>query len=349
MPGENPPQRVSLRDIANELGVSHVCVSLALRNSPRISKKRKEEILEIAKRLGYRPDPMLRALAAYRKNKGQVGIHSALAWLNQWEDSQQLRGAKEFDAYWNGALEAAQALGYRLEEFRLTKDLNGRRLTNILKTRNIRGILLPPHSRGISLGGFDWDSFSILRFGFSVQEPHVHLVASDLVGNAIMAYHQMHGLGYKRIGLVTERHFERNTRYNIRAGYRAAQDLYLPPCQQIPPMDLDKTQVEESHQRLKAWLKQYKPDGILTSEPRLQEVLEDSGYRIPDDIGIAGTSLLDVPYDSGIDQNSYEIGRVAIGMLTGFIHENETGLPRTIRHNMVEGLWVQGKSLPPRH
>ena len=51
--------RVSLRDVARSVGVSHVTVSLALRGDPRVSAARRKEVEIAAKRLGYRPDPML--------------------------------------------------------------------------------------------------------------------------------------------------------------------------------------------------------------------------------------------------------------------------------------------------
>ena len=43
--------RVSMRDLAREVGVSVSAVSLALRNSPKVSKKKREEIREAAVRI----------------------------------------------------------------------------------------------------------------------------------------------------------------------------------------------------------------------------------------------------------------------------------------------------------
>ena len=41
-------------------------VSLALRNHPRLPQDTRERIQKMAERLGYRPDPFLQALVAYR-------------------------------------------------------------------------------------------------------------------------------------------------------------------------------------------------------------------------------------------------------------------------------------------
>ena len=56
-------RRITVRDIAARLNISHVSVSLALRGSSRISNKRREQVQAMAKKMGYRPDPTLTSLA----------------------------------------------------------------------------------------------------------------------------------------------------------------------------------------------------------------------------------------------------------------------------------------------
>lgn len=348
MPPEKHNTRVSLRDIAKELGISHVSVSLALRDSPRISKQRRKQVKETAERMGYSPDPMLSALANYRQQKDNQGIHSALAWLNQWPEKEKLREHKEFDAYWNGAEEAASKLGFRLEEFHITKELSSARLLTIFKTRNIRGILIPPHPSGIKLQGFDWSQFSVVRFGYSVRQSRVHLVTSEMVANTMLAYRKMQENGYKRIGLVAHDSHDTNTRHNVRAGYKAAEDIHSTNKEPIPLLIFKTNDFDQKVSLLKQWLDEYQPDAILSCSGEVKDLLEKLKLRVPEDLAVAVTSILDARFDTGIDQQSYEIGRVAVSKLAGLIHENETGLPKTIRRTAIEGVWVQGKSLPPK-
>lgn len=58
----NNRHRTSLKDIANELGVSMATVSRALRNSPEIGEEMKAKVKELAKKLNYRPNPFARSL-----------------------------------------------------------------------------------------------------------------------------------------------------------------------------------------------------------------------------------------------------------------------------------------------
>lgn len=55
-------RRVSLKDLARELGVSIATVSRALRNSPEIGEDMRERVKQLAKDLNYRPNPFARSL-----------------------------------------------------------------------------------------------------------------------------------------------------------------------------------------------------------------------------------------------------------------------------------------------
>ena len=197
-----PARRVTVYDIAEKLGVSHATVSLALRNHPGISKKRREQVKKIADEMGYAPDPHLAALAAYRRANTPAEIRSAIAWINHWEQPEQLRKLREFDLYWRGAAQAAKRFGYHLEEIRWTPDYSAKRFEQILLTRGIRGVLIPPHNIVPDWGDFDWSKFSIIRFGLSVSSPDSHLVTADQLRAVLMAVKKMAEYGYRHIGFV---------------------------------------------------------------------------------------------------------------------------------------------------
>jgi LacI family transcriptional regulator len=348
MPSEPPARhtRVSLRDVARAVGVSHVTVSLALRHDPRISAERRRQVEAAAARLGYRPDPMLSSLAAYRQAKQPVTIRSTVAWLNQWENPQALRQLHEFDGYWRGARATAERLGYRLEEFVVKRDLTAARLQKILLTRNIRGILIPPHPTGFDLPEFDWSLFSIVRFGASVKVPRAHIVTSDQTKCAAMAFARVHERGYRRIGYVSSLRFDRDTKGNFRAGYLSSQDALLPVRQHLPDLFLGETPTGREVRNLRRWLKTAAPDAIIATLSCLPELLEGAGCRVPDDIAVATLSVADGHFDSGVDQDSFEIGQVAMSTLAGLIYQNERGIPEHCRRILVEGQWVDGRSLP---
>lgn len=337
------PARVSLRDIARSMRVHHTTVSRALRDDPRITAELRQRVHAMAGKLGYQPDPLLSAFANYCRTRSPSGITAALAWINARRNPDELRSFKEFDLYWQGATTEAARAGYSLEEFRVNNELTPARLERILQARGIRGILLPPGR--LDWPEFPWDRFSVVRFGYSVPEPRAHLVTSHQLADGMIAWRSMRERGYRRIGLVTvawaTTHFA--------AGYLRAQ-LFAENGIPLSPLLFQSNDPATRCRALRSWLRRTKPDAILTDVADLRRQVEQIGYRVPGDIGLATTTLLDGGnIDAGIDQNSEEIGRAAAQLLISLINHNERGVPAIGREVLIEGKWVDGTSLPRKH
>ncbi len=348
-----PPPRPSIRDIARQLNVSHVTVSMALRDHPRISTKRRAEVKAAAQRMGYRPDPMLASLIAYRQEKRTRPIAATLAWINRWPDPKTLRRHSEFNAYWEGACEAAARLGYRVEEFVVTPGLSATRLNGILQARSVFGLLIPPHPQEVAWAdfGIDWDKYAVVRFGFSVLSLKVHMIGNDQMRSAELAVQRATELGYRRIGYLSRAAFDLTTDANFRVGFIRGQET-VAANPMIPPLMLPapiRPSARESLAAVKAWVKRWKPDAILTTEPELPDALQRLGLRVPHDIGLLATTVRDCgPIDAGLDQNPTEIGRVAAQTLIELVNRQELGMPLFCRRVLVESAWVDGGSLPSR-
>jgi DNA-binding LacI/PurR family transcriptional regulator len=344
------PQRVSLRDIAKKLGVSHATVSMALRDHPRITEAVREKVQAAACEMGYHPDAMLTALARYRKDKTEQQVHSVIAWLNCWQNPRQLRSHREFELYWKGASAAAQKFGYRVEEFTVNDQMLPRRLEQVLLTRGINGILLPPQPRPMGLNDewsdFHWENFSVIRFGRSWTMPNAHVVTSDQVGNTILACAEIRRRGYRRLGYIA---MEGSVQWMLyEAGYLVAQKG-LEPGMKLPMLTITKGAKDAQINKLNAWIKKHRPDAILTDVAAVRGMLEGAGYRVPEDIGLAAQSVLDGNADAGIYQNPEEIGRVAFLVVMSLINDNAQGVPPIFRQVLISGKWVDGSSLPARN
>jgi DNA-binding LacI/PurR family transcriptional regulator len=344
-------QRVTLRDLAQKAGVSHVTISRALRNDPSISASRRAEVKKLAEKMGYRPDPSLSALAAYRFAKQPHKIQSALAWVNRYPDPKHWRKLGELKAYWTGAEKAAQRFGYHLEEIIWAPDQPVKRLEKILEARGVRGILLPPHHIPLDWSGFDWNKLSAVRFGMSVRNPDVHAVTSDQLRAVVMAMDKIRQHGYARIGIVVPRDWDRHLGGNYIGGFFAAHELF-DLGHLVPPLATDSIVYEKdpakARQTLERWLHKHDPDAILVAVRSLPELLQEIGIRIPQDLAVAGTSVLDISLEAGINQNSEVIGRIAVETLISQINLNERGQPEAPCRILVESLWQDGKSLPPK-
>jgi DNA-binding LacI/PurR family transcriptional regulator len=293
----------------------------------------------------------LSALAAYRFVKQRHKIQNALAWVNRCQDPKHWRKFGELRAYWTGAEKTAERFGYHLEEILWGPDGQAKRLEKILESRGVRGILLPPHHFPLDWSGFDWNKFSAVRFGMSVRNPDVHAVTTDQLRAIVMAMEKIRQRGYERIGLIVPRDFDRHLGGNYVGGFFAAHELF-DLGHLVPPLSTDLhvyvQGLEQGRQALERWLRQHRPDAILTTVTQVPKLLGEMGARIPQDLAVAGTSVLDLPLDAGINQNSEMVGRIAVETLISQINLNERGQPAAPCRILIESLWQDGSSLPPK-
>jgi LacI family transcriptional regulator len=346
---EHTKRRPTIRDIAKLAGVSHVTVSRALRSNPRISQATRDRIKKIANEIGYRPDPILSALMTYRLGIRQASFQGTIGWLNTWGKPDDLRHF--FDDYWVGAAERCESFGYMLEDIRFaelgSREQAARRVSRILRARNIQGILLPPQEGGNSALNLDWGQFSVVTFGFTLVQPQFHTVANAQMRSCALAIRKLRERGYKRIAYVVSRAFHERTGHNFTAAYLIDQEGVKEEGR-IPPLYIDYGPHEEKVVR--AWYKKYKPDviimeGATETRPELEKVINPRHCSL---------ASLSVPIDSelaGIRQNNAQIGRVAVEQLVARMQQGERGVPQVPYFCLIEGEWVEGRSLskpPPR-
>jgi DNA-binding LacI/PurR family transcriptional regulator len=172
------------------------------------------------------------------------------------------------------------------------------------------------------------------------------MVTSDQSHCARLAFEKALEHGYKRVGYVSDVRFERNTHGHFREGYLNAQEELVPRGRHLKPLAVG-ADARRHEGELLAWLQSEKPDAVVTTLATFRSIAQGLGLRVPQDIAVATTSVLDGNFDTGADQNSEEIGRVAVSTLASLILENQRGVPAYLRRILVEGRWVQGGSLPP--
>ncbi len=346
-------QRVRLVDIALRVGISTGAVSLALRDHHSISPGRRQQVQLIAREMGYRPDPFLSGLAAYRQSNRAAKFHSTIAWLDHWQEPVPLRKAyRLFGGIWRGASQMAVRLGYQLQDFRWPENGSSKDLERVLHARGIHGILIPPHRGEIDWGHFNWSKFALVRIGGTVGIPVSNQITSDWFGGAKMAVTRIHDYGYRRIGLVAGRTFEERFGGNNYAGFCWAQHkLKFDPALPVLLTDFEPAKPEimtREKAALKRWLMDHQPDAILTTDAEIPGLIRELGYRIPQDIAVAGTNVLDIPVDAGINQMPELIGAIALETLVKQINLNERGEPADPIKILVKPRWQDGRTLPPR-
>lgn len=334
---------VSLKQIAERVGVSRMTVSCALRNSPRVKKETAERILAAAKSLGYAPDPKLAAtMAAVRSTKKKA--LEPIAWLNANQNARAYNDYAWLAPYRLGAAERCAELGYRLEEFWLRQPgMTNRRISSILQHRGICGVVVcPAVLPEITHLRLEWRHFASVSFETAVLVPRLHRVAPDYHYNILLALKMLRRIGYRRIGLFLHRQEDRRSHHTYLAGFRYFQSS-IPSSEHVPPLiyndPFDKT-------LLHRWLEEAKPDAVLGHHSKLVGWIRETKRSVPEDIGVAHLALDgDCEEWAGIWQHKFRIGAQTIEQLVSMIQHGRLGLPEIAYETSIPGEWRYGSTL----
>ncbi|MGE9294266.1 MAG: substrate-binding domain-containing protein [Puniceicoccales bacterium] len=341
---DNTAKRTTQKDLAIELGLAQSTISMALRRHPDIPQETIEKVLNLAKIKGYKPDPYLTGLAAYRKKNASPHYTATIAWLSVVPTIWSWRNSRIYTAYHQGACQRASDLGYRIEEHTLDleKD-NAKSLRRILNARKIQGILLPPLPGYDNTLEFDFSPFYAITFGYTLKSPKLNLVSHQHFKSACVAMQELRARGYRKIAFCISDETDRRTFRGWSAGVRSYQSQ-MPEEERIP---LHFTPINEET-RVLEWYRAVKPDAILTQGSYIYEILTRAGIPVPEDVGYAVLDAWkDTPHLSGIDQNAHLTGARATELLVEKINIQDVGIPEIATQVLVEGSWVEGATLRP--
>lgn len=354
------PRRVTLADVAREAGVHATTVSLALRNHSRLPLATRERIQALATRMGYAPDPMLRALVAYRGQVAERRDPPTLAYLTNWSTRLGWKKITAHPDFFAGAEAKARELGYKLEHFwRGEPGLTDARLCQILRTRDIRGIILASHMLAQdSIKDFDWPWFSAVKIDYYPHHPELHNVTNDQCSVVRLAVQRVVAAGYRRVGFIMHRGWNHSVDRLWSAGFLCEQ-AELPPADHVPlllfpelePVDRwmndASPHVSVSPELFGSWFRTYQPDVIITNQPFVREALAALRLRVPQDVALVDVFLANPDGTvAGVSQNHATVGEIALEILAGQLHHHKYGLPEIPTTTFVEGTWFDGASCP---
>lgn len=339
-----PRRRVTLRDVAAAAGCHFSTVSLALHNHPRLPAATRDHVQAVAKQLGYVSDPMLASLASYRSSLRPVRFRASLAWVTNFPTRHGWRAAQFFHDCFLGAEERARSLGFKLEIFWLReRGMTPARASQILRARNIAGLLLAPQPVFGMAVELDWPAFSAAAIGYTLARPSLHMIGLHQYRSIRLAIRELLARGHRRVGLVLLEANDERVDHNWLAGYLVAQQQ-MPAAARLP--HLFTAAWDEA--AFRAWFRRHRPDAIVTKSPEVLPALARLGVPVPEKVGVAFLTLPRVNGEfSGVDENPQVVGAAAADYLAGMIHRNERGVPAMPQRVLIEGSWIDGRTVRP--
>lgn len=335
-----------MKQIAERAGVSVMTVSLALRGSARVSTPTRQRINLLSQRLGFRPDPVLQALVAYRSSKRTRVFEGTIAYLNNYpEQPSVIDQIAIHRSFFSGARYRAEQLGFRIEEFWChAPGMSSRRLTDILLARGIRGLLIPPQPVTHSTLAIDWSHFASVRLSYSLEKPRLHAVVGNHFHAVELALKHLVVLGYNRIGLVIPSGNDDRTENRYSGAYMAYCERHPRSLAKLPLFEAPI--IERDH--LLRWFDLHQPDAILAGCLRLQNIFANEGIDIPKDLGLATLFPPEpemIHEIAHVDDIPGSVGAAAIEFLTDMIAQNQFGVPEVPRNLTLDPTWKFRPSL----
>ncbi|HEY4989319.1 MAG TPA: LacI family DNA-binding transcriptional regulator [Opitutaceae bacterium] len=351
-----------MADVARSAGVHVTTVSLALRNHPRLPEATRLRIQRLAARMAYRPDPVLRALVAYRGRTMERRNEPTLAYVTNWNTRLGWKDVTAHPDFHAGAERMASRLGYKLEHFWMREPgLTQGRLSGVLMARKISGLIIASHGRemGDALR-FDWGNFSAVKIDYFPHEPLLHNVTNNQCDIVRLAMQKAVAAGYRRIGFVMHRGWDHAVDHLWTAGCLCEQQ-HLAPSECIPahifpaaePIDHwfseSSTPVEAELGPFRRWMERHSPDVIISKGSFVLPQLKKLGIKVPRDVAFVDV-FLEGPdgATAGVRQNHGEVGAVAVEILAGQLQHNKFGVPEIPTTTFVEGTWFDGATCPAR-
>ncbi len=316
---------MNIKAIAEQAGVSQATVSRVLNGNTNVSLEKRQRVMALVDKAGYRPSAAARSLAGARSHLIGVLLPDI---------------SNPFFAEILGKIEEEATLrGYSV----IVNNTHGdakkvREAMNVYVSRRVDGVLLSLDAREASL----------LQYVLSKKLPAVSITQTcrslDSIyvsmekGGAMAAGH-LADLGHERIAFIGERS---DPKY---AGFCDAlreRGISVDPTLLVEIEDWKTVTAEELAERIRSFLSQRRGDFSAifafndVAALRALHELNDAGMRVPEDVALMGFDNIFIsrelnPPLTSIAQPTGELGRLAVEALVGRLEGTVCGDPRSIR------------------
>lgn len=341
-----PTNRIRLKDIARMAQLSVSAVSMALKNDPTLSAKTVDRVKRLAEEMGYRPDPALSALSAYRSKLRVQHRFSVIGLVTNWSQRDSWSRQSRQREVIRGAEERALKLGFSLQQFWARENgVSPARFSQILRARGIRGLILAPFEKKDDRLDLEWNQFSIVTISRPSQYTLFHHVVQNHYMDMLQCWEKLSQRGYQRVGLVVQKEIDLRWSNQWDAAHIFSQQQQGKPEDAIPVL---RVEGEDDLQSIRDWLRRHRPQVVISRSHHFLEAVKLEGLRIPDDIGYISLNVNDdFRNATGIRHRRDILGATAVDVLNSLLQRNHKGPDDVSLGTQVDGIWQEGETLPP--
>lgn len=214
-----PPERVSIKDIAQAVGVSHSTVSRALNNSPLINERTRARIQAVATDMGYIPNAVARGLKAQRS--GTVGL--VVTSLTDPFFAEVMAGVDAVAGEADLSMFVTASHNEAEREMAVIETFHRRRVDGIIVAASRLSSRYQSRLARIQV------PIVLLNQHTDETQSSFHGVAVDEFGGARLAVEHLLGLGHRRIGYLGLGNRQRSDRLRHEGYAQAMADAGISP------------------------------------------------------------------------------------------------------------------------
>jgi LacI family transcriptional regulator len=338
---------VRLKDIAAQLRLNESTVSRALADHPSIPAHTRQRVRRTADSLGYTPDPSLRRLAQMRWRGSHAERAASLA-LVRWSGADYLPIAMDILPRVGAA---ARRVGYGFEEVVVSDYTSPVAAARCLRARGVSGIIAMASTQADAWIDFPWEQFSgVQLLTGSGRDSGLATIRPDVFGALLDAGRRVAAVRPRSAAIVL---FKQNSpsltdlRDEAAAGLVLQQwrDLGIPT---LPIAKLNAGRPDVLADTLMEWLKENRPGAVILPNSLLGGWMQNTSYRIPENVGIVTCRRLGSPLFAGYEVCHERIVSLAVQMIDGLVRSSHTGLPDLPESVVVPCRWCDGPSFPAR-
>jgi len=311
---------VTIYDVAREANVSMATVSRVVNGNPNVKPSTRKKVQEVIERLGYRPNAVARGLAS--KKTTTVGV--IIPDISNTYFAELARGIEDIATMYKYNILLSNSDQIKEKEFHLLNTMLAKQVDGIVF---MGGNITEEHVKE-----FEKSQVPIVLAGSIDKTGKIPSVNIDYEQASYEATKFFIDNGHKRIAFITGPLQEPINSLKKLAGYKKALEEAGIPYDENYVVEGDYTYESglECVERLLELAEKPTAIAVGTDEMAIGVVhgLQDNGFRIPEDVEIISTdntrlSLMVRPQLTSIVQPLYDIGAVAMRLLTKYMNKEE--------------------------
>lgn len=324
---------MTIRELAQALGLSKTTVAYALNDMPRVSAATRELVQRRARELGYIANPVASGFLRQVRSQGAKRYRANLAFIDPMKIQYSYVGR-----IISGAVDRARDLGYGLDVLR-AGSYESAKLTQILSARGVLGVIIGPLAKSTGHITLDWSKFASVAYGYTMARPVIPRIGPYHLHGIRTAFRMCRQKGFRRVGLALTTESNQRSDRLWSAGFLDIQQT-LPESERVRPLLVPNAVF--TTETMRTWMLQEKPDAVILHNTN--EIYRFQSNAVNRQVVYVVLDRLAADPYAGIDQQFQLCGGLLVDMVSSQVLHNQRGIPSTPTTSLVDGVWVDHPS-----